>query len=74
MKKLTTYGKALWAIAEKPLLVGMGVSIALAAVLKIETEQLRLMAVAVGVLSFLAGLLPMFAAFAKANWPSKGSK
>jgi hypothetical protein len=74
MKNIKTYATAVWAIAEKPLLTLMGLGLIAAGVLKFDERELRMIAAAIGAVSFVAGIMPMFWAFAKANWPKKVGK
>lgn len=71
MKKIKVYGKALWSIAEKSLMTLMGIGLVVIAQLKFSSYELQVVVQIVGILSFLAGTIPMFWAFAKANWPKK---
>jgi hypothetical protein len=70
-KKLNTYVKAIWAIAEKPAMTLIGLGLIVGALLKLESGDLRLIASITGGISLFFGIAPMFVAFAKDNWPKK---
>jgi len=65
------YGKAVFSIAEKPLLLFIGLSLIGAALMKVHQADLQAVAFGLGIVSFTFGFVPMLAEYAKSNWPKK---
>lgn len=70
MKNFTNQATKVWRISERALLVISG-GLALYAGIMNETQSIHLTALVLGGLCILAGLLPMFLAYAKNVWNNK---
>lgn len=70
MKNFTNKAKKIWAIVERALLVVAGSAAIFVSVFN-NPYSIRYTALGLGIICILAGLVPMFVAYAKAVWNNK---